>query len=167
MTRYERALSYATQKHEGQYRKGGQGYITHPVGVAELVREKGYGEDFQITALFHDLLEDTNATEEEIERIGGTEVLKAVKLLTKTKGYVMKDYISAIKRNEIAFVVKGADRLHNLRCAIVTDEDFKEKYVKETMTWYLDFDERIFLAVKELARSMTKRMEEYPVLYED
>ena len=54
------ALTLAAEKHNGQFRIGGQPYITHPVAVAQLVRDRGYGADYQIAALFHDLLEDTD-----------------------------------------------------------------------------------------------------------
>ena len=93
------ALDFATKKHKGQKRIGGADDITHPIAVCEMVKQKGYGEDYQITALFHDLLEDTDATEQEILQYGGEEVLKAVKLLTKQKGYDMAEYIGAIKNN--------------------------------------------------------------------
>ena len=78
--------------------------------------------DYQLTALFHDLLEDTDATEEEIFDLGGARVLEAVRLLTKQEGYVMAEYVAGIRTNPIAFVVKAADRLHNLRTAFCTDE---------------------------------------------
>ena len=93
---YNEALRYATEKHEGQKRKDGVPYIMHPVAVSEIVREWGYGLEYQVTALFHDLLEDTDAEESEIERIGGPEVLKAVRLLTKTEGYVMSEYVDGM-----------------------------------------------------------------------
>ncbi len=87
--RLKLAYQYAEEKHRGQYRKGGEPYITHPLAVAKILREKGFGIDYQITALFHDLLEDTDASEEMIEKLGGKNVLKAVKLLTKSDGYNM------------------------------------------------------------------------------
>ena len=121
----KRAIEFATQKHKGQKRIGGNDYISHPIAVYEMVKKQGYDEDFQITALFHDLLEDTNATEEEILFYGSQNVLTAVKLLTKEKGYDIQEYVKAIKNNKIAFVVKGADRVHYLECAIETDVEFK------------------------------------------
>ena len=160
------ALEFATKKHEGQKRVGGKDYITHPVAVCELVKEQGYGEDYQLAAIFHDLLEDTDATEEEILSLSGETVLTAVKLLTKEKGYDMARYVGAIKNNPIAFVVKGADRLHNLRCALVTSEAFKRKYVIETVEWYLDFSSEIKIAVKNLAESMENPVSELSFLYE-
>ncbi len=160
------ALKYATQKHKGQFRKGGEEYITHPIAVCQIIKEKGYDEKYQITALFHDLLEDTTATEEEIFSLGGNEVLTAVKLLTKKKGYVMAEYVCSIKENPIAFAVKGADRLHNLRSAVVANEDFKRKYIKETVEWYLDFLPEIKSALCSLAKTLESPMPEYPFLYE-
>ena len=148
--KYLKALEFATQKHKGQFRTGGLEYVTHPIAVAQILKEKGYGEDEQIAGLFHDLLEDTDATESEILALGGESVLTAVKLLTKRKGYVMSEYVSAIQANPIARAVKGADRLHNLRCAVVCSDDFKRRYIKESNEWYLDLDQEIPLAVKAL-----------------
>lgn len=163
--RLNRALQFATKKHKGQFRVGGEEYITHPEKVAEIVKNNGYGTDFQITALFHDLLEDTDATESEILEYGNEEILKAVKLLTKEKGYVMADYVANIRKNEMAFAVKAADRLHNLQCAFVTDTEFKRRYIFETVDWYLDFSPEIPKAVKKLAESLDTPLRELPFLY--
>ena len=163
--RVGKALDFATEKHKGQKRIGGDDYITHPVAVCEKVKNLGFGEDYQITALFHDLLEDTNATEEEILFYGSQNVLTAVKLLTKEKGYDMKTYIDGIKANPIAFAVKSADRLHNLQCALVTSTEFKRKYILETVDWYLDFSKEIKIAVKTLADSLDAPILELSFLY--
>ena len=160
------ALEFAKAKHKGQKRIGGDDYITHPIAVAEIVKSQGLDESYQISALFHDLLEDTDATEEEILNFGNQDILEAVKLLTKKEGYNMAEYIGAIKQNPIAFAVKSADRLHNLQCAIVTDEDFKRKYILETVDWYLDFSAEIRKAVKRLAESLKTPMAELSFLYE-
>ena len=163
---YNRALAFATQKHQGQFRVGGAAYITHPVAVAEYVHAWGYGTAYRITALFHDLLEDTDASEAEILDIGGAAVLEAVRLLTKTKGYDMAAYIGAIRENEMAKVVKAADRLHNLRSAVVAGEDFKRRYILETVDWYLGFSPEIPKAVKALAATLATPLTELPFLYE-
>ena len=160
------ALRFAKEKHKGQKRIGGDDYITHPIAVSEIVKSQGFDESYQIAALFHDLLEDTDATEEEILKYGSSEILEAVKLLTKEKGYVMSEYIGAIKANPIAFAVKAADRLHNLQCAIITDEEFKRKYILETVDWYMDFSIEIRKAVKRLAESFETPMAELSFLYE-
>ena len=163
---FQLAFEFAKAKHKGQKRIGGDDYITHPIAVCELVKERGFGEDYQIAALFHDLLEDTDATEEEILKYSNQKILEAVILLTKKKGYNMAEYISAIQQNPIAFAVKAADRLHNLQCAIVTDEEFKRKYILETVDWYLDFSPEIRKAVKRLAESLETPMAELSFLYE-
>lgn len=79
---------------------------------------------------------------------------KAVKLLTKQKGYVMADYIHGIKANPMAAAVKAADRLHNLQSAVIADEAFKRKYILESINWYLDFSPEIPVAVKKLADTL-------------
>ena len=162
----KRALEFAKAKHKGQKRIGGDDYITHPIAVLEIVKSQGFDKNYQIAALFHDLLEDTDATEEEILKYGSPEILESVKLLTKKKGYNMAEYISAIKQNPIAFAVKVADRLHNLQCAIITDEEFKRKYILETVDWYLDFSPDIRKSVKRLAESLKTPMAELSFLYE-
>ena len=118
---FKKALEFATLKHSGQYRKGGLPYITHPIAVSEMLKEQGFGIDYRIAGLFHDLLEDTDATEAELQALSNMEVAEAVKLLTKQPGYVMDEYIQGIKQNEMAFAVKAADRLHNLRCSLEAD----------------------------------------------
>ena len=160
-----RALAFAREKHKGQMRIGGAEYITHPIAVCEMVQRQGLGEEYQIAALFHDLLEDTDATEQEILQYGNQAILTAVKLLTKTKGYDMAEYIGAIKKNEIAFAVKTADRLHNLQSALVAGADFKRRYILETVDWYLDFSSDIKTAVKKLAESLDSPMAELSFLY--
>lgn len=136
---------------------GGDPYITHAVAVAGILRDWGYGADHQIAGLFHDLPEDTDASEQEIESIGGADVLRTVRLLTKQKGYIMAEYVAAIKANPVARAVKAANRLHNLRCAVAADEDFKRRYVLEP---------ELPPAVKALAESMETPLAELPFLYE-
>ena len=164
--RMQRALAFATKKHQGQKRIGGDDYITHPIAVSEIVKSQGFDENYQIAALFHDLLEDTDATEEEILTYANQEILEAVKLLTKERGYNMAEYVGAIKQNPIAYAVKAADRLHNLQCAIITDEEFKRKYILETLDWYMDFSPEIRKAVKNLTQSLETPMAELSFLYD-
>lgn len=164
--RYAEALAYATEKHKGQTRREGTPYIEHPVAVAGILKDWGYGIDYQITGLFHDLLEDTDADESVIEEIGGKEVLEAVKALTKTKGYVLDEYVDGIRHNEMAFRVKAADRLHNLKSAVKTDDEFKRKYIYETLDYYLDFSPEIPKQVRILRESMSKPLTESDIEYE-
>lgn len=148
------ALLFAEKKHSGQKRIGGEPYITHPKAVAKIISDKGFDSEYIITALFHDLLEDTDATEQEIMRLGGKRVLNSVKLLTKTDKTIMSDYISGIKSDPMAFAVKGADRLHNLMTAECADKSFKLRYIKETRLWYMDFMPEIPEALNALENSL-------------
>ena len=154
LKRFADALDYATRKHAGQYRHGGEDYITHPIAVAAYLKEKDYDLAHQITALFHDLLEDTDATPAEILQLGGEEVLEAVKLLTKPINCNMADYVAGIKSNPMAKAVKTADRLHNLRCAVNSPEPFRRRYVAESKLWYADFGEEIVQATHDLEKTL-------------
>ncbi len=162
---YIRAIAFATRKHAKQVRMGGMPYIVHPIAVADIVNCWGYGRDYIIAAFFHDLLEDTDATDEEILQIGGPKVLEAVHALTKCENYVMSEYVEGILANDIARVVKAADRLHNLRCAVLAPEDFKHRYVLETLDWYMDLCPEIPLAVRHLASTMEQPIYEAPMDY--
>lgn len=150
-----KAIAYAYKKHEGQTRIGGKPYITHPVAVARILEQKGFTTPYLLTGLFHDLKEDTNATDEEILEYG-EDILIAVNLLTKRKGYVMSDYILQLSKNIMAKMVKLADRLHNLQCAVEADLAFRKRYIRETEMYYLDlargtvFEEDINQALQDL-----------------
>ena len=152
--RYEKALAFATLKHEGQTRKEGIPYITHPMAVAQMLAQQGYDEEYQLAGLFHDLLEDTDATEGEIIALAGENVLEAVKLVTKTKGYNMADYMAKILENPMAKAVKIADRLHNLRCAVNANEAFRRKYIMESIQWYVSLSDEIKTAVIDLNNTL-------------
>jgi len=157
------SLLYANEKHKGQTRIGGDPYITHPVEVARLLEEKGIKDPVIImTALLHDVFEDTDAKEEEILQMGGNEVLTAVKCLTKSKTLDMESYIQGIQANQIAKYVKLADRLHNLRSAIVTSVKFRQRYIEETEKYYIPlaqktvFEKEIQEALQKLKDSLSK-----------
>ena len=152
--RYEKALAFATLKHEGQTRKEGIPYITHPVAVAQMLAQQGYDEEYQLAGLFHDLLEDTDATEDEIIALAGQNVLEAVKLVTKEKGYNMADYMAKILENPMAKAVKIADRLHNLRCAVNANEAFRRRYIMESIQWFVSLSNEIKKAVIDLNNTL-------------
>ncbi len=143
------ALNYATQKHADQARRDGSPYIMHPMAIACSLKEKGYEEKYIVTALFHDLLEDTDATEEEILELSDPDVLEAVKLLTKTPEN-KESYIDAILDNPIAKVVKNEDRIHNLQCAVTADPAFVTGYLTNTEQYLGKFSKELDKAYQKL-----------------
>lgn len=127
-----KAFKIATKAHEGQKDKAGQPYILHPLYIASQMETP---EEF-MTALLHDVVEDTEYTPEDLLHEGIPEiVVEAVVRLTHEKGTPYLEYVDSLRENEIARTVKNADLKHNAdlrRLPFVTDEDLKrnEKYKK-------------------------------------
>ena len=108
-----KAIIFATIKHANQKRKDGTPYIYHPLAVAELLKKYGYDVDYQIAAVLHDVLEDTDTTEDEVKEFG-MPVYEAVKLVTRPDGMDEAEYVRRILENPMAAAVKNADKIHNL-----------------------------------------------------
>ena len=124
------AIVFAAEKHAGQVRKDGTAYIYHPIHVAGMLKDSGYGEDYQIAAVLHDVLEDADATEEDVSHYGEA-VLKTVKLVTRPDGMDEEEYVSRILTNPMAAAVKNADKIHNLHEAVLFGSDKREMSEKE------------------------------------
>lgn len=141
---FDDAMKFMVIKHAGQKRKDGTPYVYHPMTVAALVKRAGYDEKYQIAALLHDVLEDTDATAEEVAQFGD-DVLEAVQLLTKKDNCDEAEYLTAILKNRIATVVKSADKIHNLWEAVSgipgekrdpKQKVFAEKYIIKAEQYY-------------------------------
>ena len=133
---FAKALAFAAIKHAEQTRREGTPYIYHPIRVAEILRDAGYGLEYQVVALLHDTLEDTDATEDDIRKYGD-DVLEAVSLLTRPDGADEKKYVDAILKNPLAAAVKAADKMDNVRCAAETkDRKWGEKYIRKARVYY-------------------------------
>lgn len=105
-----KAMVIAYNAHHGQVDKSGIPYIFHPIHIAEQMDD----EISCTVALLHDVVEDTNVTLEELEKIFPLKVTEAVKLLTRKNDIEYLKYIESIKGNCIATKVKLADLDHNL-----------------------------------------------------
>ena len=106
----KRALKLAFEAHKDQLDKGGLPYIFHPFHLAEQMKD----EDTTVTALLHDIVEDTDYTMEDLRDMGFREtVCRAVEVLTHDKNVPYMEYIAKIKENPIAKAVKLADLQHN------------------------------------------------------
>ncbi len=128
----EKAIRLAEKAHQGQLDKGGHPYILHPKRVAE----KCETETEKITALLHDVLEDSAYTQEDLRAEGFTEdILEALTYLTHQEGEGYMEYIERICQNPLAVRVKYADLQDNMdvsRISNPTEKDFArpEKYKK-------------------------------------
>ena len=143
------AVQFAADRHGVQLRKEGLPYITHPITVANTLSKKGYGLEFILTALFHDLVEDTETTYEEIEQwceyhLKKTSLHKAipdaVDILT-TRGKKDQAYFERIRENKIARIVKIVDRYHNLTTMKGLSEEWQKRYIEETWKYIIPLTE--------------------------
>src|SRR5262249_2468574 len=108
----EKALQIAAQAHAGQKDKEGLPYILHPLRAMMSVK----GEDAQIVAILHDVIEDTSVTADELRQAGFSEqVVAAVLCVTHRKDESYADYVVRCKHNEVARRVKLADLEDNSR----------------------------------------------------
>jgi (p)ppGpp synthase/HD superfamily hydrolase len=107
-----KVLVLATNAHAGQFDRGNNPYILHPLKVMHYLKTDD--EELQCIALLHDVIEDTKTTWKDLEEIGCTErVLKAVKALTKMPGQTYDEYQEIVFANEDAMRVKLCDLRHN------------------------------------------------------
>ena len=126
----EIAYNIAKKAHLGQVDKAGVDYIQHPLTVSSFVE----GDDAKAVAYLHDVLEDTTLTSDDLLNQGiPKNVVKSVEILTKDKCISYEEYLTQVKGNELAKIVKLADLKHNsdiTRLNNITPEDIKrlEKY---------------------------------------
>lgn len=124
----------ATNAHAGQFDKGGQPYILHPLTVMHYL--KNDDEELMCIALGHDVCEDTDVTFEDLRSAGMSErVIAGIDALTKMPGQTLRQYHTSIMDNYDAILVKLADIRHNCdvrRLKGLTDRDFArmEQYHK-------------------------------------
>lgn len=122
-----KVLVLATNAHAGQFDRGGNPYILHPLKVMHYL--KTTDEELQCMALLHDVVEDTKTTWKDLEEIGCTErVINGVRALTKQPGQTYDEYKEIVFANEDAMRVKLCDLRHNTdirRLKGVTQKDIE------------------------------------------
>lgn len=142
----EKAYEYAEEKHRNQFRKSGEPYIIHPIHVAYIVAELGLDTQTICAALLHDVVEDTEATYEDIKKEFGQEIAQIVEGVTKIGslfGSVEKNQAENYKKMFIAvekdirvILLKLADRLHNVQTLQYLRRDRQIAIAKETIDLY-------------------------------
>lgn len=148
----ERAHEVAKRAHEGQTRKSGEEYITHPIAVAQILADLGIGAKTLIAALLHDTVEDTDYTLAEVESDFGAEVAMLVDGVTKldritygesAQAETVRKMIVAMSRDIRVLVIKLADRLHNARTWGFVAPETAERKARETLDIFAPLAHRL------------------------
>ena len=142
-----KAYNYALKHHGNQLRKSGEPYIIHPLNVAYILADIGMDDSTISAALLHDVVEDTDVTNEDIVREFGQEIADMVAGVTKLGNIAfasieeqqVEDYrkmFLAMGKDIRVIIIKLADRLHNLRTLKYLKRDRQIANAKETMELY-------------------------------
>ena len=148
------AFTYADSAHNGQLRKDGSPYITHPLAVAEIVADLNLDPDSVISALLHDCIEDTKATHEDIAKRFGEPVAALVEGVTKLSRvhYTSKEeqqmenlrkMFMAMAQDIRVILIKICDRLHNMRTMEYQSPTKQREKSLETMEIYAPIAHRL------------------------
>ncbi len=149
-----RAAETATVAHEGQLRRSGEPYITHPIAVAGIVADLGLDAQTVASALLHDAVEDTGVTREVIERDFGASVALIVEGVTKLdrlqfnskeaqQAATVRKMLVAMADDWRVLIIKLADRLHNMRTLSVMPEWKQRRTAQETLDIYAPLAHRL------------------------
>lgn len=152
--RVRRAYQIGAAAHEGQTRKSGEPYITHPVAVAQILAEVGLDGEAIVAAILHDTLEDTHLTRAEIEAEFGTDVAELVDGVTKLDKVDFRDraeagaesfrkMVMAMARDLRVILIKLADRLHNMRTLGSMAPEARRRIARETLDIYAPIAQRL------------------------
>lgn len=143
----EKAYRFSEKAHEGQFRRSGEPYVTHPLGVAAILAELHLDTATVITGLLHDTVEDTHATLVDVEREFGKTVRELVDGVTKIsqlgfrnthekQGENIRKMIVAMGKDVRVVLVKLADRLHNMRSLSHMPYEKQVRIAQETLDIY-------------------------------
>lgn len=158
----KKAYEYTKKFHGDETRESGDLYFLHPVGVVEILLDNNISESAVIcAALLHDVVEDTSASVEEIQKEFGPEIASIVAALTKIsknqfkrkEKYDIYAYNSenlrkillATAKDVRVMFIKLADRLHNMRTLSVFREEKQQRIAKQTLRVYAPLAEKLGL----------------------
>ncbi|MFA5624016.1 MAG: bifunctional (p)ppGpp synthetase/guanosine-3',5'-bis(diphosphate) 3'-pyrophosphohydrolase [Bradymonadales bacterium] len=148
------AFEFAHEKHYEQRRKSGEPYIIHPLGVAMLVSQLKLDEASICASLLHDVVEDTDATYDDVKEKYGEEVVMLVDGLTKLDKYEFKStedrqaanfrkMLLAMNRDLRVILIKLADRVHNMRTLEHMKPEKQVRIAQETLDIYVPLSNRL------------------------
>ena len=148
------AFEYADQCHEGQKRKSGEPYIIHPLAVAQIVAEQKLDSESIMAALLHDVIEDTPATHEDVEKlfsptianlVEGVSKLTRIQYATKEDEQMenLRKMLIAMSKDIRVILIKISDRLHNMRTMEYQSPAKQKQKSLETMEIYAPIAHRL------------------------
>ncbi len=151
-----RAMYLAKEAHKGVRRRSGEPYLLHPIAVAQIVLDEiGLGVKAVVAALLHDVVEDTDYTVEDMERIFGPKIASMVDGLTKMSGVFNTDaseqaeyfrkVLLTLSDDVRVILIKLADRLHNMRTLGSMPQNKQIKITSETFYLFAPLAHRLGL----------------------
>ncbi len=149
-----RAYYYAEQAHEGQCRRSGDAYVTHPLAVASILSEMHMDHQSLMAAMLHDVIEDTGITKTAIKSQFGNTVADLVDGVSKlnkitfssraeARAENFQKMAMAMAKDLRVILVKIADRLHNMRTLEVLTPEKRRRIAKETLDIYAPIANRL------------------------
>ena len=149
-----RAYFYAQQAHDGQFRRTGEAYVTHPLAVAEILRDMHMDHQSLIAAMLHDVIEDTGITKEAIESqfgetvanlVDGVSKLNKIEFSTRAEAQAenFQKMALAMAKDIRVILVKMADRMHNMRTINVMSREQQKRVARETLEIYAPIANRL------------------------
>ena len=152
-TLVRQAHAYATQAHQGQRRRTGHAYITHPTAVAQILADMNMDHQSLMAALLHDVIEDSETSRATLGELFGTSVAEIVDGVSKlSKIFASRDEAQAENFQKMAMamakdirviMVKMADRLHNMRTIGVMSDSQRKRIARETLEFYAPIANRL------------------------
>ncbi len=148
----ERAYLTAERLHQGQWRKSGDAYITHPLAVTTILAELGMTTPTLCASLLHDTLEDTTYTIDQLRKDFGDEVASLVDGVTKldkvkygdsAQAETIRKMVVAMSKDIRVLVIKLADRLHNMRTLRHVKAETQERKARETLEIFAPLAHRL------------------------
>ncbi|MCK6617834.1 MAG: RelA/SpoT family protein [Cyclobacteriaceae bacterium] len=171
----KKAFTMALEAHKEMRRKSGEPYIFHPLAVAQIcVEEIGLGTTSIISALLHDVVEDTDLELTDIERMFGKKVARIIDGLTKVSGVFeygtsqqaenFRKMLFTLSEDVRVILIKLADRLHNMRTLDSMPRNKQLKIASETIYLYAPLAHRLGLnAIKSELEDLYLRFTDRPM----
>jgi guanosine-3',5'-bis(diphosphate) 3'-pyrophosphohydrolase len=153
-TLIHRAYEMARRYHDGQFRKSGHAFITHPLSVANILAEYGLDAETLAAALLHDTVEDTDLTLDGVREAFGDRVASLIDGVTKLdrikfadreehQAATIRKMVIAMARDVRVLLIKLADRLHNVRTLYALDPSKQESIAAETLNVFAPLAHRL------------------------